>query len=267
MKKFLLICLFFSVNLSADTQLKVLSTTSTRDSGLYDYIIPYFEEKFDIEVSVIATGTGHAINNAKQCNGDILITHAKTIEEDFVKKGYGSSRSDLMYNDFVVVGPMKDPTNIKNSNKVSEVFDKIKNSQSKFVSRGDESGTHLSELRIWNNAISSLPNAYIDKWYLESGQGMGATLNIAVGLNAYTYTDRATWLKFENKQNHLILYANDEIMKNQYGIVKINPKYCMNINHNASNLFYNWIVSEEGQDLIGSYKLNNQVLFKPNYNN
>ena len=159
MKKFLLICLFFSVNLSADTQLKVLSTTSTRDSGLYDYIIPYFEEKFDIEVSVIATGTGHAINNAKQCNGDILITHAKTIEEDFVKKGYGSSRSDLMYNDFVVVGPMKDPTNIKNSNKVSEVFDKIKNSQTKFVSRGDESGTHLSELRIWNNAISSLPNA------------------------------------------------------------------------------------------------------------
>ncbi|MBJ40883.1 MAG: sulfate transporter [Gammaproteobacteria bacterium] len=258
---------FFAINLYADSQIRILSTTSIRDSGLYEHILPYFEDKYKIKAHVIATGTAHAINNARQCNGDILITHAKNFENEFVRNGYGLLRSNLMYNDFVVVGPKSDPINTKESKKVTEVFSKIQDSKSNFVSRGDNSGTHLSEINIWKNPDLTQPDGIIDTWYLESGQGMGATLNIAVGLNAYTYSDRATWLKFSNKQGHTILFDNDEIMKNQYGIVKINPNHCKNINHRASNMFYNWITSKEGQDLIASYRLNNQVLFIPNFNN
>lgn len=250
-------------------ELRILSTTSTRDSGLYSYLLPIFQKKYDITPYVIATGTGHAIKNAEYCNGDILITHAKKLEDQFVSNGYGKVRSNLMYNDFVVIGPSSDPVRISTSANVSDAFSKIYQSMQSmqyFVSRGDESGTHLSELNIWemHNTVSK-PDPSIHKWYLETGQGMGATLNVAVGINAYTYTDRATWVKFKNKRNHKILFENDNLMRNQYGIVLINSKHCGNINHKEANIFYNWITSRDGQKHISNYKVNNEPLFIPNY--
>ena len=265
MRLLLIVLLFISFNLQAETMLKILSTTSTRDSGLYEYLLPFFEKKYNIKTYIIATGTGHAINNAKRCNGDILITHAKQYEIDFVKKGYGLIRSDLMYNEFIIVGPSSDPLNLNEEKYVLEAFDKIQKSGFKFISRGDKSGTHMSELQIWANLNKFNPHNQKKSWYLESGQGMGATLNIAVGLGAYAYTDRATWLKFKNKQHHRIVFAGDKMMKNQYGIIKINPEYCKNINHANSAIFYSWITSPEGQRLIGNFKMHNESLFTPNY--
>ena len=265
--KIILFCLLLfipSINYS-NSDLRILSTTSTRDSGLYSYLLPIFSEKFGINSHVIATGTGHAIKNAEYCNGDILITHAKKLEDKFIADGYGKIRSNLMYNDFVLIGPSSDPAQISNSTSVSEAFTKIYQYMPFFVSRGDDSGTYISEISIWNLNKASKPNPSIDKWYLETGQGMGATLNIAVAMNAYTYSDRATWLKFKNKQNHKVLFDNDKIMRNQYGIVLISDKHCKNINHNAANIFYQWVTSNEGQRHIFDYKLNNEPLFVPNY--
>ena len=264
MKKF--ICLLLIIPFSSTfADLRILSTTSTRDSGLYEYLLPIFEKKYDINSYVIATGTGHAIKNAEYCNGDVLITHAKNLEEQFVADGYGKHRSNLMYNDFVLIGPSSDPAKISNSDNVSDAFSRIYQSTPFFISRGDQSGTHLSELNIWNSYAISKPIPSNHKWYLETGQGMGATLNVAVGMNAYTYSDRATWLKFKNKQNHVILYENDDLLRNQYGIVLINENHCRNINHDEANMFYKWITSNEGQEHISNYKFNNEPLFIPNY--
>ena len=265
MKYFIYLLLIIpSISFSAD-QLRILSTTSTRDSGLYSHLLPIFKKEYSIDSYVIATGTGHAIKNAEYCNGDILITHAKKLEDEFVAKGYGKIRSDLMYNDFVLIGPSSDPAEISTSVRADEAFSKIYEYMPIFVSRGDKSGTHLSELSIWKMTKNAKPNSSIHQWYLETGQGMGATLNVTVGMNAYTYTDRATWLKFKNKQNHKILFDNDNSMINQYGIVLIDNQHCRNINHKEANLFYEWITSHDGQQHISNYKVNNQTLFYPNY--
>ncbi len=250
--------------LAADKTLWIQSTTSTRDSGLYKYLLPFFERDFQIKTYVIAVGTGQAIENAKNCDGDVLIVHSKDQELKFVKDGYGSDRYDLMFNDFVIIGPSSNPANINTTDTISSIFSKIANSRSKFISRGDDSGTHLSELKLWNIAnLDPLP--FSGKWYLNTGQGMGSTLNIAIGMDGYTLTDRSTWVRYSNKKNHLILYENNPNLFNQYGIIKINKKHCKDINHNAARIFIDWILSKKGQDLIGSYKLNDNQLFTPNY--
>ena len=251
---FILLCFFTIISFYAnanDRELIIQSTTSTRDSGFYEFIVPKFNELYQISVKVISVGTGQAILNAKNCDGDILIVHSKADEDNFVNSGYGSIRKNLMYNDYVVIGPSNVSSNFSNYSNVTEVFKNIL-TYSIFVSRGDDSGTHKAEKRIWN--ISTInPSSHSKDNYLETGQGMGATLNIAIGLNAYTLSDRATWLNFKNKSDHKIVYEKDPLLFNQYGITIINDRKCPNINKEAAVLFFNWITSDEAKKLINFY--------------
>ena len=239
------------------------STTSTQNSGLYDYILPKFTEYNDIDVRVVAVGTGQAIKNAQNCDGDVLIVHSKTSEEIFVKSGYGIYRKDLMYNDFVIIGPENDPAKVKSSDNAFEAFKKIFNERAIFASRGDESGTHKAEIKLWNN-LNMNTNDFNGGWYRELGLGMGATLNVAVQMDAYVLSDRATWLAFKNKRQHLILFEGDESLFNQYGIIPVNPNKCPSVKTNLSKIFIDWMLSIEGQNYISSYKKNGQQLFFPN---
>ena len=239
------------------------STTSTQNSGLYDYILPKFTKKHDIDVRVVAVGTGQAIKNAQNCDGDVLIVHSKDSEENFVRSGFGLYRKNLMYNDFVIIGPENDPAKVKSSGNAFEAFKKIFSERAIFASRGDESGTHKAEIKIWNN-LNMSTNDFNGGWYRELGLGMGATLNVAVQMDAYVLSDRATWLAFKNKRQHLILFEGDESLFNQYGIIPVNPNKCPSVKKNLSKIFIDWILSMEGQNFISSYKKNGQQLFFPN---
>ena len=243
-----------------EENLIIQSTTSTRDSGFYGHILPEFEKLYRVNVKVVAYGTGQAINNAKNCNADILIVHSFNDEVDFVKKGYGTKRSNLMYNDFIIIGPEEDPLNIASEKNVKNVFKKIMAGNSKFISRGDDSGTHKAETKIWE-AINFFPKNKDHVSYFESGQGMGSTINIAIGMNAYTFTDRATWINFKNKLRHKVLFEKDPLLFNQYGIIQVNPKRCPNVNLPLSKIFKKWILSDYGKKLIESYKINDEQLF------
>ena len=251
-----------SVSFSSELNDKIIvqSTTSTRDSGLYEYLIPFFSNKYNINVNIVAVGTGQAIINASNCDGDLLIVHSRKLENSFIANGLGHSRRSLMYNDFIIIGPKSDPLDISSSEDVKSVFEKLSTGKSKFISRGDSSGTNESELDKWN-LIKFNPLKYSGSWYLESGQSMGATLNMAISLNAYTYTDRSTWLRFKNKQNHVISYNNRKELRNNYSIIKISGDNCPNINHKGANLFYDWMLSNDGKTLIESYKYNNESMF------
>ena len=239
------------------------STTSTQNSGLYDYILPKFTKKHDIDVRVVAVGTGQAIKNAQNCDGDVLIVHSKDSEENFVRSGFGLYRKNLMYNDFVIIGPENDPAKVKSSGNAFEAFKKIFSERAIFASRGDESGTHKTEIKIWNN-LNMSTNDFNGGWYRELGLGMGATLNVAVQMDAYALSDRATWLAFKNKRQHLILFEGDESLFNQYGIIPVNPNKCPSVKTNLSKIFIDWMLSIEGQNFISSYKKNGQQLFFPN---
>lgn len=241
----------------------VQSTTSTRDSGLYDFLLPSFTEKTGVEARIVAVGTGQAIRNARDCNGDVLLVHSKSDEEKFVADGYGALRYDLMYNDFVIVGPKSDPAKIKGIQSVSNALQKLAKSGAIFASRGDDSGTNKAELRLWNSAGVDVISAS-GKWYLETGSGMGKTLTLAVGKNAYTISDRATWVKYGNKQNHIIMVQEDPPMFNQYGIVAVSKEKCPNVKSEAAGMFVNWLLSKEGQMLIGDYRVDEKQLFFPN---
>ena len=230
---------------------------------MYDYILPKFTQQNGIDVRVVAVGTGQAIKNAQNCDGDVLIVHSKTSEEIFVKSGYGIYRKDLMYNDFVIIGPENDPAKVKSSDNAFEAFKKIFNERAIFASRGDESGTHKAEIKIWNN-LNMSTNDFNGGWYRELGLGMGTTLNVAVQMDAYVLSDRATWLAFKNKRQHLILFEGDESLFNQYGIIPVNPNKCPSVKTNLSKIFIDWILSKEGQNFISSYKKNGQQLFFPN---
>jgi tungstate transport system substrate-binding protein len=259
----ILLALFSDLSISNENDrddLVIQSTTSTRDSGFYKFILPEFEKLYKIKVKVVAYGTGQAIVNAKNCNADILIVHSINDEIDFVKRGYGINREDLMYNDFVIIGPSNDPLNITKEKNIKKVFENISLGNSRFISRGDDSGTHKSEIRIWEAAKINPKNNNYD-FYYESGQGMGSTINIAIGMNSYTYTDRATWLNFKNKLNHQILFEKDPLLFNQYGIIQVNKVRCPNVNEVASKIFYNWMLSDHGRRLIESYKVKNKQLF------
>lgn len=264
---FLLIFLFSllgSLKISFSKEFITLqSTTSTQNSGLYDYILPIFSEKYNIDVRVVAVGTGQAIKNAQNCDGDVLIVHSKTSEENFVDSGYGLYRQNLMYNDFIVIGPENDPAEINSSQNAFEVFKKIYNAKSVFSSRGDESGTHKAEIKIWNE-INLETNKFNGNWYRELGLGMGATLNVAVQMDAYVLSDRATWIAFNNKRDHKILFEGDKSLFNQYGIIPVNPQKCPTVKFNLSEKFIYWMLSKEGQNKISSFKINDHQLFFPN---
>ncbi len=248
---------------SQDKSIILQSTTSTVNSGLYDYLLPLFKKKTGVTVNVVAVGTGQAIKNSRNGDGDILIVHAKKDEEKFVKDGYGVKRYDLMYNDFVIVGPSSDREKIAKFKTVTEVMKKIASTQTVFVSRGDNSGTHKKEITLWQFAGID-PSHFSGKWYREAGTGMGATLNTAIGMNAYTLTDRGTWISFKNKQKHSILFQGDASLLNQYGIILVNSGKHPRVKAREGQLFIDWIISAEGQNAIASYKIKGQQLFFPN---
>ncbi len=243
----------------------VQSTTSTQNSGLFDQLLPKFQEKTGIEVRVVAVGTGQAIKNAANGDGDVLLVHSKPSEEKFVADGFGVARADVMYNDFVIVGPSDDPAGIAGSRDVVTALSKIAESKSLFASRGDDSGTHKAELRLWK-AAGIDPSEDSGSWYRETGSGMGATLNTGTGMNAYVLTDRATWIAFGNKGDHGIAVEGDARLFNQYGVILVNPKKHPHVKAELGQVFINWLLSREGQQSIADFEIDGQQLFFPNAN-
>ncbi len=233
------------------------TTTSTENSGLLEYLLPYFEEEKGISVKVIAVGTGAALEIGKMGEADILMVHAKPSELQFMDDGYGIKRSDLMYNDFVIVGP-KDI----GENTLESVLSEIYVTESKFISRGDNSGTHIKELFLWEKYEIEANG----DWYVENGQGMGATLALASEEKAFTLTDRATYLSMKDNLDLKIVFENDEVLFNQYGVILINPELHKQINYDDADIFYNWLISEKAQNLINQFGKDtyNQSLFIAN---
>ena len=261
----LLIVIIFSCSeVKAKKYITVQSTTSTQNSGLYDYILPFYTKETQVEVRVVAVGTGQAIKNAEKCDGDVLLVHSKISEEEFVKKGYGLYRKDIMYNDFILIGPEYDPANIKDKKNINDVFTSIYKNKSIFLSRGDESGTHKAELRFWKAANLNI-TSFKGNWYRELGLGMGAALNVATQMDGYILSDRATWLAFKNKGNLKILFEGDAKLLNQYGIIPVNKVKCPSVKLIESEKFINWLISDIGQKLISSFKVNGHQLFFANY--
>ncbi|WP_436643517.1 substrate-binding domain-containing protein [Microbaculum sp. FT89] len=241
----------------------VQSTTSTENSGLFKHLLPLFSDKTGVEVRVVAVGTGQAIKNAQNCDGDVLFVHAKSAEDKFVAEGYGVKRTDVMYNDFVIVGPKSDPAGIKGTKDVSAALKTISDKAAPFASRGDDSGTHKAELRLWQ-AAGVDPTAASGSWYRETGSGMGPTLNSAAGMNAYALTDRATWIAFQNKGDLEIAVEGDDRLFNQYGIILVSSDKCANVKADLGQTFVDWVLSSEGQAAIADFKLDGQQLFFPN---
>ena len=239
------------------------STTSTQNSGFYDHILPAFEKDSGIQVRVVAVGTGQAIKNARNCDGDVLLVHAKADEEAFVADGYGKERFDVMYNDFVVVGPEGDPAGIVGAAGAAEALAAIAANALPFASRADESGTHKKEMALWQTAGVD-PTADSGGWYRETGSGMGATLNIAVAMGAYALTDRATWIAFGNKMSHRILAEGDPNLFNQYGVILVDDGRCPDVKARPGQDFIDWLLSPKGQAAIVSFRLQDQQLFFPN---
>jgi tungstate transport system substrate-binding protein len=241
----------------------VQSTTSTQNSGLFDFILPKFTAKTGIEVRVVAVGTGQALKNARNGDGDVLLVHAKPSEEKFVSDGYGVKRSDLMYNDFVIVGPRADPAGVRGVQDVTAALATLAGAGAPFASRGDDSGTHKKELHLWKEAGID-PQKGSGQWYRETGSGMGATLNTAAGMGAYTMSDRATWIAFKNKGDLEILVEGDKRLFNQYGVILVDPQRHPHVKAKAGQAFVDWLLSKEGQAAIAAYRLNGQQLFFPN---
>ncbi len=240
-----------SVTAPANPTIRISTTTSVNDSGLLPAILPVFEQKTGYKVEVQSAGTGAAIQKAKDGNADLILVHSKASEEEFVNEGYGVERIPFMYNYFVVVGPKDDPAGIKDSENAAAAFAKIKAAESKFISRGDESGTHKAELKIWGDTA---PDAATDKWYISAGQGMGACLTMANEQNAYCLTDKATFLANKESLASLdIILAEGEDMKNTYSVIECNPEKFDGINTDGAKAFINWILSDEADALIAKY--------------
>lgn len=248
---------------AADRFITVQSTTSTQNSGLYEYLLPKFTKATGIDVHVVAVGTGQALKNAQNCDGDILVVHAKPAEEKFVEAGYGEKRTDLMYNDFVILGPADDPAGIGGMTDAPAALEKIAEARQPFASRGDDSGTNKAEMRLWAKTGID-PTASSGEWYRETGSGMGATLNTAIGMEAYTLSDRATWISFANKDDFAILVQGDPTLFNQYGVIPVDPTHCPSVKHDMALTFADWLLSPEGQKAIASYRVDGQQLFFPN---
>jgi tungstate transport system substrate-binding protein len=238
----------------------VASTTSTEQSGLFGHILPIFKEKSGIEVRVIAQGTGQALDTGRRGDADVVFVHAETAEETFVADGFGVDRREVMYNDFVIVGPGDDPAKIKGGKEPVAALKKIAGTNATFASRGDDSGTHKAELALWEQAGIE-PSG---EWYRELGTGMGPTLNTSAQMPAYTLTDRATWLSFENKGPLEIVVEGDPKLFNQYGVILVNPKKHPHVKAEQGQVFIDWLVSSEGQQAIADFRIGGQQLFFPN---
>jgi len=248
-----------------DKSIVVASTTSTQDSGLFEYLLPIFKQKTGITVKVVAQGTGQALDTARRGDADVVFVHAKAQEQKFLSEGHGVKRYPVMYNDFIVIGPKSDPAGIKGMKDVAEAFKTIKAKQAGFISRGDRSGTHSAELKLWKDAGIDIEK---DKgsWYKAIGQGMGAALNTAGASNSYVLSDRGTWLHFKNKGDLAILVEGDKRLFNQYGVMLVNPAKHPTVKKELGQAFIDWLVSPEGQNAIADYKINGLQLFFPNAN-
>jgi tungstate transport system substrate-binding protein len=261
---FLVIFALGAVSAAAQTRIRCASTTSTQNSGLFDYLLPIFEHKTGIKVDVVAVGTGAAIAIGKRGDADFVLVHARDQELQAVKEGFFVNRHDVMYNDFVIIGPPNDPAKIKGLKSAVEAFQKIAASKSPFVSRGDKSGTNTKELAIWKKAGLD-PKG--QKWYLEVGQGMEKTQRVANEKRAYTLTDRGTWLatKDKDKLDMAVLLQGDPILFNQYGVMAVNPEKHKNVKYKEAMVFVNWLISPEGQKAIADFKdKHGNKLFIPN---
>jgi tungstate transport system substrate-binding protein len=241
----------------------VASTTSTRDSGLFDHILPLFTATSGIEVRVVAQGTGQALDAGRRGDADVVFVHAREQEEKFVQQGFGVRRFDVMYNDFVLIGPGSDPAGIKGSPDIAVALTSIQSKKAAFVSRGDKSGTHFAELGLWKAAGVDIA-AVRGSWYKEIGQGMGAALNTASAMDAYVLSDRATWLAFKNRGELEIVVEGDKRLFNQYGVMLVNPARHPSVKAEPGQRFIDWLISPEGQQAIGEYNIDGQQLFFPN---
>jgi tungstate transport system substrate-binding protein len=247
-----------------DQAIVVASTTSTQDSGLFNYLLPIVREKTGVEVKVLAQGTGQALDTARRGDADVVFVHARSAEEKFLAEGFGVKRYPVMYNDFVLIGPKGDPAGIRGLDVVASL-QTIKTKAAPFISRGDRSGTHIAELALWKDAGVDVATDR-GSWYKEIGQGMGAALNIASASNAYVLADRGTWLAFKNRGDLAILVEGDKRLFNQYGVMLVNPAKHPTVKKEAGQRFIDWLISPEGQNAIAGYRIEGQQLFYPNAN-
>ena len=240
----------------------VSSTTSTEQSGLFGYILPLFEKKSGIQVKVVAVGTGQALDIGRRGDADVVFVHDKPAEEQFVQEGFANKRIEVMYNDFVLIGPKTDPAKIAGGKEIGSALQKIADSKSTFVSRGDKSGTNAAELRFWKDAGIEVTSAL--PWYKDTGSGMGPALNSASAMNGYILSDRATWLTFKNRGDLAILVEGDSKLFNQYGVMLVNPSKYPHVKVAEGQAFIDWLISKDGQNTIASYKVGGEQLFFPN---
>jgi tungstate transport system substrate-binding protein len=259
-RTFLLACI--ALNAHAQGYITVASTTSTEQSGLFKHLLPIFEKKTGIQVRVVALGTGQALDMGRRGDADVVFVHARPLEDKFVAEGYGVRRHEVMYNDFVLIGPKSDPAQVAGGKDAVLALKKIHETKAAFVSRGDRSGTHFAELELWKAAGIDIGR---DKgpWYREIGQGMGPALNTAAGMNAYVLADRATWLSFKNRADLVIAVQGDRRLLNQYGIILVKGS----AKRDMGQAFIDWVISREGQDAIAAYQIGGQQLFFPNAGN
>jgi tungstate transport system substrate-binding protein len=243
----------------------VASTTSTEQSGLFKHLLPAFEKDTGIQVKVVAVGTGQALDIGRRGDADVVFVHDPAAEEKFVAEGAGVDHKRVMYNDFVIVGPKSDPAKIRGDKSVIDAMRRIAEAKAPFASRGDRSGTNAAELRYWKEAGIDVAAAK-GQWYKETGSGMGPTLNTAAGMNAYSLTDRGTWLSFRNRGDLTILVEGDKRLFNQYGVMLVNPQKHPQVKTEAGTKFIEWLVSSKGQQAIADYKVNGEQLFFPNAN-
>lgn len=243
-----------------ESEMILATTTSTRDTGLLDVLVPAFDKKYGVTTKVVAVGTGEAIEMGKQGNADVLLVHSRKSEDEFVESGYGINRKDVMYNFFFIVGPKDDPAGVTLVKDAETAMKKIAETKSKFLSRGDQSGTHKKEISIWD-AFGLKPQG--EEWYSETGQGMGDTLTMASEMGAYTLVDSGTWYAFADKVNLKIVLEGDQVLFNPYGVIAVNPEKYPNIHNKAAMAFIDFITSEEGQKIIGDYEKNGHQLFVP----
>ena len=255
--------LFVGPTGAAERFITVASTTSTENSGLFDAILPRFQQESGIAVRVVSLGTGQAIKAAERGDADVLFVHHKPSEEQFVAAGFGVQRHDVMYNDFVIVGPRADPAGIRGMTDASAALTQVATRQAVFVSRGDDSGTHKLEMSLWQ-AAGVNPAAASGSWYREVGAGMGATLNTASAMDGYTLTDRATWLSFKNTGELALLVEGDTRLFNQYGVILVNPAKHGHVKAADGQAFIYWLLSERGQQAIAAFRIAGAQVFFPN---
>jgi tungstate transport system substrate-binding protein len=241
----------------------VASTTSTEQSGLFRHLLPIFEQKTGIQARVVALGTGQSLDMGKRGDADVVFVHARALEEKFVAEGYGVKRFEVMYNDFILVGPKSDPAGVGGGKDIVAALKRILQSRAAFASRGDNSGTHFAELQLWKAAGIDIARQK-GPWYRDTGSGMGPTLNTASGMNAYALTDRGTWLSFKNRGDLVISVEGDKRLFNQYGVILVDPAKHPHVKKDMGQAFIDWIVSREGQEAIAAYKINGEQLFFPN---